>query len=58
MSLNGYEVHSSLRAFIFRNFIGFNYCYGEEENCAFEIIGYANTIDYERIEDFLTKLDK
>ena len=57
LSLNGYKVHSSLRAFIFRNFIGFNYCYGEEKNCAFEIIGYANTIDYERIEDFLTKLD-
>ena len=38
-------------------FIGFNYCYGTKENCAFKILNYANTTDYEIIDDFLLKLD-
>lgn len=57
LSLNGYDMHSNLRLFLFKNFIGFNYCYGEQENCGFRILNYANTTDFEKIDDFLTKLD-
>ena len=57
MDLNGYNMNSNLRAFLFRNYIGFNFCYGEEDNCAFRILSYANTIDYEKQDDFLIKLD-
>ena len=54
---DGYTIYSNLRLFLFKDFIGFNYCYGTKENCAFKILNYANTTDYEIIDDFLLKLD-
>ena len=57
ISLDGNEMYSNLRIFLFKNFIGFSYCYGIKENCGFRILNYANTTDYEKIDDFLLKLD-
>ena len=56
-NLNGYDIYSNLRLFVFRNFLGFSNCYGTKENCAFRILNYGNTTDFEKIEDFLLQLD-
>ena len=55
--LDGYDMSSNLRLFLFKNYIGFSYCYGSSDNCGFRILNYANTTDYDKIDDFLTKLD-
>ena len=57
INLDGYEMYSNLRLFLFKNFIGFSNCYGTKENCGFRILNYANTTDYEKIDDFLLNLD-
>ena len=56
LDLEGYNVYSNLRLFLFKNFLGFSNCYSEL-NCSFKMLNYANTTDYEKIDDFLTKLD-
>ena len=56
LDLEGRDIYSNLRLFLFRNYLGFNYCYGNKENCAFRILSYANTTDYNIVNDFLMKL--
>ena len=55
-NLNGYNIYTNLRLFMYRNFVGFSYCYGDEKACGFRILNYGNTTDYEKIDDFLNKL--
>ena len=58
LNLEGYTIYSNLRLFLFRNYVGFSFCFGEKENCGFKVLSYANTTDYDLIDDFLVKLDE
>ena len=58
LDLERYNMNSNLRLFLFKNFLGFSYCYGSPDNCGFRILNYANTTDYDKIDDFLIKLYK
>ena len=54
--LEAYKMNTNLRLFLFRNFIGFSYCYGDNECCSYRILNYGKTIDYEKVDDFLNKI--
>ena len=56
-NLNGYNMNANLRLFNIRNFIGFSYCYGSDIRCSFRILNYANTTDYEKVDDLLNKMN-
>ena len=57
-NLDGYKMNKNLRLFNYRNFVGFSYCYGNTENCAYRILNYGNTTDYEIEADILNNLEK
>ena len=50
-------MNKNLRLFLFRNFIGFSYCYGNDDCCSYRILNYGNTTDYDKIDDILQNLD-
>ena len=57
-NLDGYNMNTTnLRLFNFHNFIGFSYCYGDKVSCSYRILNYANSTDYEKVEDLLNNLD-
>ena len=47
LKTDGYDMGSNLRFFLFRNFIGISYCYGDKQKCLYRILNYGNTIDFE-----------
>jgi len=58
LNLEGKKISSNLRLFLFMGFICFNSCYKKEkEQCSFNILSYGNTTDYNKVNDFLMKLD-